>query len=139
MTDTKTIEEEWRDIPGFDGIYQISNFGRVKSLKRYCLCHGGAMRLVRERILKQNLRQQKRRSPTIEVSLSTGKTNKGSHAVLNLLAKSFEIEKRSGEFYYHKDGDILNNQISNIAIGGMRNVKNIFFAKQKRLDKYPAK
>lgn len=26
--------EEWKDITGFEGLYQISNFGRVKSLER---------------------------------------------------------------------------------------------------------
>ncbi|MCB0541762.1 MAG: hypothetical protein KDE33_29945, partial [Bacteroidetes bacterium] len=26
--------EEWRDIPGYDGIYQCSNYGRIKSLRR---------------------------------------------------------------------------------------------------------
>lgn len=27
-------EEEWRDIKDFEGLYQISNYGRVKSLSR---------------------------------------------------------------------------------------------------------
>lgn len=27
--------EEWRDIEGFVGVYQISNFGRLKSFKQY--------------------------------------------------------------------------------------------------------
>ncbi|GAB3194766.1 hypothetical protein ABID22_000115 [Pontibacter aydingkolensis] len=27
------IQEEWSDIPGYDGKYQVSNLGRVKSLK----------------------------------------------------------------------------------------------------------
>lgn len=27
-----TLLEEWKDIPGYEGLYQISNFGRVKSL-----------------------------------------------------------------------------------------------------------
>lgn len=26
--------EEWRDIKGYEGFYQVSNFGRVKSLDR---------------------------------------------------------------------------------------------------------
>lgn len=29
------MEEEWRDIEGFEGLYQISNMGRIKSLARY--------------------------------------------------------------------------------------------------------
>ena len=28
------MEEEWRDIVGYEGCYQISNLGRVKSLPR---------------------------------------------------------------------------------------------------------
>lgn len=27
--------EEWRDIPGYERIYQVSNMGRIKSLERY--------------------------------------------------------------------------------------------------------
>lgn len=28
----KNIFEEWRDIPGYEGLYQVSNFGNVKAL-----------------------------------------------------------------------------------------------------------
>ena len=28
------MEEIWKDIVGYEGLYQVSNFGRVKSLKR---------------------------------------------------------------------------------------------------------
>lgn len=38
------MEEEWKDIEGFEGLYQISNFGRVKSLNY--------RRTGKERILK---------------------------------------------------------------------------------------
>ena len=37
--------EEWRDIVGYEGLYQVSNLGRVKSLKN----HKGT---YREKILK---------------------------------------------------------------------------------------
>ncbi len=29
-----TLNEEWRDIPGYEGLYQVSNLGQVKSLGR---------------------------------------------------------------------------------------------------------
>jgi hypothetical protein len=29
-----TVEEIWKDVEGYEGLYQVSNFGRVKSLPR---------------------------------------------------------------------------------------------------------
>lgn len=43
--------EEWRDIKGFEGLYQVSNEGRVKSLARY----DRRNRFWRERILRASL------------------------------------------------------------------------------------
>lgn len=49
----KTIEsfpnEEWRDIDGFNGMYQVSSLGRVKSFKG----HGSQKRYEKGRILAQ--------------------------------------------------------------------------------------
>lgn len=28
------MKEEWKDIKGYEGLYQISNLGRVKSLSK---------------------------------------------------------------------------------------------------------
>lgn len=44
--------EEWRDIEGYEGLYQVSNEGRVKSLERYVDNFWGTKQFVRERILK---------------------------------------------------------------------------------------
>lgn len=45
--------EEWRDINGWEGLYQVSNFGRVKSCYRLIKnSTGKGFRSVRERILK---------------------------------------------------------------------------------------
>lgn len=43
------MKEEWKDIKGYEGFYQVSNFGRVKSLERY----DRLGRLVEEKILKE--------------------------------------------------------------------------------------
>lgn len=45
--------EEWRDIKGYEGIYQVSNEGRIKSLERYVNGNGRnqCQKLIKEKIL----------------------------------------------------------------------------------------
>ena len=47
--------EEFRDIPGYEGLYQVSNEGRVKSLSRVIMRSNGIKQTFKERIMKQNL------------------------------------------------------------------------------------
>lgn len=44
--------EEWRPIPDWEGIYDVSDLGRVKSLERVVMRGNGWKYTVRERILK---------------------------------------------------------------------------------------
>ena len=45
-------KEEWRDIAGYEGLYQVSNMGRVKSLERTVTRKNGRKLSVKEWILK---------------------------------------------------------------------------------------
>lgn len=45
-------EEIWKPIPGFEGSYEISDKGRVKSLARVAVGKKGKTRTVEEYILK---------------------------------------------------------------------------------------
>ena len=47
--------EEWRDVAGYEGLYQVSSEGRVKSLERTFIDNSGRKRTVKERILKPNV------------------------------------------------------------------------------------
>lgn len=45
------MDEEWRDIKGYEGLYQVSNYGRVKSLEKDYVTNG-AVRHQKEIIKK---------------------------------------------------------------------------------------
>lgn len=45
--------EEWRPVVGFEGYYEVSNHGRVRTVEHYARKgHGGTRRLVKSRIRK---------------------------------------------------------------------------------------
>jgi hypothetical protein len=44
--------EIWKDIPGYEGIYQVSDMGNVKSLSREVLRNGKYPIIIKEKILK---------------------------------------------------------------------------------------
>lgn len=46
--------EEWKDIPGYEGSYQISSYGRIKSLDRYRIGKSGSQTFCKGRIMKLN-------------------------------------------------------------------------------------
>jgi hypothetical protein len=46
--------EKWKDIQGYEQLYQVSNLGRIKSLKRKVYAGRGRMRWQHERIMSNN-------------------------------------------------------------------------------------
>jgi hypothetical protein len=49
------LTEQWKDIIGYENIYQASTFGRIKSMKRRRVGRTNISTLVKERIRKQSL------------------------------------------------------------------------------------
>jgi len=43
--------EIWKDVPDYEGLYQVSNLGRVKSLERTRKGNGGSICKVKEKLL----------------------------------------------------------------------------------------
>lgn len=46
--------EIWKSVVGYEGLYEVSNLGRVKSLLRFARDREG-QRVIRERILKSSI------------------------------------------------------------------------------------
>ena len=102
--------ELWKDIPGYEGIYEVSDTGRVRSSKNKTTqssLHGE--RKWRQRILKQ----KSDKNGYKRVSLWKNKMVK-DFLVHRLVAMAF-IEKVDGkDIINHKDGIQWNNHVSNL-------------------------
>ena len=105
-------DEIWKDVPGFEGRYQVSNLGRVKSLsfmQRYLLRNGAeAYRRTAERIVSQ----QKINSGYLIVHLHLDNARKAV-TVHRLVAEAF-LPAPAGETVNHIDGVKTNNVASNL-------------------------
>jgi len=54
MNNENLQNELWKDIPGYEGIYQASSYGRVKSLDRL-ICAGKARYIISGKLLKPKI------------------------------------------------------------------------------------
>lgn len=100
--------EDWRDIHGFDGYYQISESGIVKSLKRTCKMYQG-FRTVPEKILNKQIDKD----GYYCVSLSKDGQTK-SFRINRLVALTFITNPDNKPQVNHKDGIKANNHKSNL-------------------------
>jgi hypothetical protein len=103
-----TNEEIWKDIEGYEGLYQISNLGRVKSLPRIVSNHLGS-HTSKERILKLQYRKDK----YINVHLLKDRIEK-IYFVHRLVAKAFIPNPDCLPDINHKDENPSNNRVENL-------------------------
>lgn len=91
--------EKWKDIEGFEGLYQVSNMGRVRSVFREGTKGGIIKQFVIDRYYKVHLYKNGKQ------------TNFYTH---RLVAQAFVINRDSKPEINHIDGDKLNNKASNL-------------------------
>jgi len=99
------MQEIWKDIPNYDGLYQVSNLGRVKSLVGW----NGKKYIKREKILKGGLNKK----GYIQCVLS----NNGIHKTVKihrLVALYFIKNNKNKPQVNHIDCDKLNNKATNL-------------------------
>ncbi|MEM8781042.1 MAG: NUMOD4 domain-containing protein [Cyanobacteria bacterium P01_G01_bin.49] len=103
------ITEIWKDIPGYEGLYQVSNQGRVKSVARVIKSKTGQTYWYSGKILTSG----KTNKGYLKVDLKiNGKTN--SKNIHRLVAMVFVANKNNKPQVNHIDGDKLNNNSSNL-------------------------
>lgn len=102
------MSETWKDIPGYEGLYQVSNTGRVKSLERF-IVRNGVTAKIPERMLKFNI-----------VGYGYCKVNLFKNGVRSpclvhrLVADAFLQNQQCCKEVNHIDGDKRNNRAENL-------------------------
>lgn len=105
------IEGNWRKIEGYEGYYQVSSDGRVKSLPRWKLCgFTGKPALQRERILKPGYTKD----GYAFVNLSKPGEKGKPHYVHRLVAQAFIPNPNNYPMVNHKDENPANNDYTNL-------------------------
>ena len=106
------MQENWKDIIGFEGLYQVSDMGRVKSLERFIFkkMYGGGLHCYKrkERIKKFDI---VRDYCTVELSKASTKERFKVH---RLVATAFIPNPENKPVVNHIDNSPLNNCVTNL-------------------------
>lgn len=105
--------EEWRDIKGFEGYYQASNSGQIRSVDRFVLRKDGRYQICKGRILRPF-----QGTTCNYLSIQFSKDNIPSkHLIHRLIAYTFlDLNPESKLEVNHKDGNRHNNSVDNLEI-----------------------
>jgi hypothetical protein len=107
------MDEIWKDIEGWEGFYQVSNFARVKSLARGRCEHCGA-RSKRGGFLSQYTSKQGKGYKVVRFSRPSGKIYRSMFPVHRLVAIAFVPNPLNLPQVNHIDGNKFNNEPSNL-------------------------
>ena len=119
------MSEIWKDIPGFEGMYQVSNLGRVKRLplgKQYP-----------SRQTHNNIRKVHIKNGYYQVNLSKGNRVKW-FGVHRLVALAFIPNPNKFPCVNHKDENKMNNNAENLEWCTHRYNNNYGTAKQRQIE-----
>jgi hypothetical protein len=103
--------EQWRDVVGYEGLYQVSDQGRVRSVDRYVTS------ILRTSLLKGKIRKLKtHKDGYSEIDLYKGGVRR-TFLVHGLMMIAFVGPRPEGMQVLHIDSDPTNNTVDNLRWG----------------------
>lgn len=101
--------EEWRPVIGYEGLYEVSSLGRVRSLDQVVKYKDGRTRLSLGRVRRLSVSS----NGYLTVGLCDNKLQR-TKTVHRLVARAFIPNLKGKPEVNHKDGDKTNNHASNL-------------------------
>ena len=102
-----SMQENWKDVVGYEGYYKVSNKGRVMTVAREFIKSNGRKCIIKERILSQGIVIGYR---CVDLKVNG---NRKTMRVHRLVAMAF-IGEPYKEMVNHIDGNKSNNNLSNL-------------------------
>ena len=124
-------EEIWKDVPGYEGQYQVSSLGRVRSLDRYIRCRRGRTEcriFFPGRLLKPCTTRTRR---YLKVTLGAA-DDREEHS---LVAEAFHGPCPEGSEVLHINGDLHDNRPENLRYGTHAENMHDIYAQGGRIGK----
>ena len=130
--------EEWRDVVGFEGLYMVSSFGRVISLKREVRNTHCSYRVVGQHILTPNKNTSRPKYIRHSYHLYKNKRNRKSITAHRIVATAFIPNPNNYPDIDHIDGNPLNNNVHNLR-WNLDQAFTRFFREKKGFPKFKSK
>ena len=106
---TNSLIEIWKDIPNYEGLYQASNLGRIRSLDHKVMKKSLSGELIVRQYKGKILKGWVQNTGYLTVSLSNKK-----YSVHRLIATTFLEQEKGKNIVNHIDGNKLNNRVDNL-------------------------
>lgn len=103
-------EEMWVDAKGFEGLYQVSNLGRVKALEK--TWHTGMHYTIRHK--KEHIMKTRKNRGGYEYVILRCKNKNKTITIHRLVLMSFIENKHNHPYINHKNGIKTDNNIDNL-------------------------
>lgn len=123
----KDIKEAWKPVVGYEGLYEVSDLGRVKSLERVVMRSNGRPFTVRSKMLKLFPYGE---YLGVQLHKEMEDNNKLVHV---LVAEAFVPNPNNLKYVLRIDGDKMNNNASNLSWSDMAEI-NYHIVSDKRKD-----
>ena len=101
------MKEIWKNVVGYEKLYEVSNLGKVKRLESSIIRNDGVIVNIKSKIIKLT------NSEYSQLSLSKNGKNK-THYVSNLVANAFIDNPDNCKYVHNINEDITDNRVDNL-------------------------